>query len=412
MYSYLLVKTFINRNEDYKMKLLYVNNVMEDISPGYKEKIYSQCIAFEELGFETYLYTSSTGGIIIYKIKDGIFNQIYKRNYKYNYYVKSDRIKNRLTLKRYREFISGMYYAEDLIKPDVTYIRRIYPLLSNFITFIKSVKKLNKIIVYEYPTFPWEKEMIKGKSYIFYILDKIYYKRLISSVDIVTAILGNNIKLPQKFIEITNGIDVDKNKAKALTLYKDRINLIGVANLQYWHGFDRIIEGLRDYYTKNNNIVQVNFHIVGVGHELNNLKNMVNNYGLDKYVIFHGQKAGNELNKLFDECQIGIGSLGLYKMNMKVASTLKAREYCSRGIPFIIGYDEKGFDDNFEYILKVSNNDNPINIEKVIEFYEKTYKNPEVINNIRHYAKENFNWKKIMNPVAENIKTIYKINNR
>ena len=40
------------------------------------------------------------------------------------------------------------------------------------------------------------------------------------------------------------------------------LHLIGVAEVHYWHGFDRLVRGLADYY-RNNPEYKVYFHIVG-----------------------------------------------------------------------------------------------------------------------------------------------------
>ena len=40
------------------------------------------------------------------------------------------------------------------------------------------------------------------------------------------------------------------------------LNLIGVAEIHRWHGFDRLIRGLADYYSKPKNYI-VRFHVVG-----------------------------------------------------------------------------------------------------------------------------------------------------
>ena len=40
------------------------------------------------------------------------------------------------------------------------------------------------------------------------------------------------------------------------------LNLIGVAEIHQWHGFDRIIKGLANYYSKRQDYI-VKFHVVG-----------------------------------------------------------------------------------------------------------------------------------------------------
>lgn len=42
----------------------------------------------------------------------------------------------------------------------------------------------------------------------------------------------------------------------------DELHLIGVAEVHYWHGFDRLVRGLAAYYDRGRSY-KVYFHIVG-----------------------------------------------------------------------------------------------------------------------------------------------------
>ena len=50
------------------MKSLYITFLNEDIRPGYKMKIHSQCKAFYDLGYDSYLYIVKKFGMGLYKI--------------------------------------------------------------------------------------------------------------------------------------------------------------------------------------------------------------------------------------------------------------------------------------------------------------------------------------------------------
>ena len=43
---------------------------------------------------------------------------------------------------------------------------------------------------------------------------------------------------------------------------ENELHLIGVAEIHFWHGFDRLIKGLKEYYAHNPGY-KVYFHIVG-----------------------------------------------------------------------------------------------------------------------------------------------------
>ena len=58
-------------------------------------------------------------------------------------------------------------------------------------------------------------------------------------------------------------------------------------------------------------------------------------------------------------------------------------------------------DENIYFVCKVTNDATPININSVIDFYEKMYNGKDFIEDMRVYAKEHLLWKKILRPVIE-----------
>jgi hypothetical protein len=54
-------------------KIVYISNVCEDITPGYKEKIRAQASSFAEAGFKTYLYTLQKMRAVLFRIEKGEF---------------------------------------------------------------------------------------------------------------------------------------------------------------------------------------------------------------------------------------------------------------------------------------------------------------------------------------------------
>ena len=60
--------------------------------------------------------------------------------------------------------------------------------------------------------------------------------------------------------------------------------MTGVANLNFWHGFDRIISGLAEYY-KGNHSRKAYLNIVGNGAIIEELKAQCSALGIEEYVI-------------------------------------------------------------------------------------------------------------------------------
>jgi hypothetical protein len=65
-----------------------------------------------------------------------------------------------------------------------------------------------------------------------------------------------------------------------------------------------------------------------------NLKNLASRLRINDHIIFHGFVHGKELDRLFEQNHIAVGSLGIHRIGLNQLSILKAREYCARGIPF------------------------------------------------------------------------------
>lgn len=88
----------------------------------------------------------------------------------------------------------------------------------------------------------------------------------------------------QRTVRISNGVDFDTvplrktiNNNSSPTLH-----LIGVAEVHYWHGYDRLIHGLGEYYRQYHD-KEIYFHIVG---------------GVWKSEMYHSQHAPGFMNSL------------------------------------------------------------------------------------------------------------------
>ena len=67
----------------------------------------------------------------------------------------------------------------------------------------------------------------------------------------------------------------------------------------------------------------------------------------------------------------------------------------------IIGYNDTRFSSNAEYIMQVSNSSEPLNMQDVIDFYNKTASQEGLSLKMRKFAAEHFTWDRIMLPVVE-----------
>lgn len=379
------------------MKVLYITFINEDLRPGYKTKIHSQCKAFHKLGVESYLYIVKKYGMALYHIGDDetIINE-YRSNHKRKSEEKN--IYDELNLIQF--WASQLKIIVKNIQPDMVYVRRIVPLNPWLMRVLSWIKKRGIKIIYEYPSHPWKNEMIKSGRKVFYLLDCFYYKRLIRLVDIITY-MGVYLGDDSKFLKLSNAVDVMTFPVHKKRNTKD-VALIGVAHLAYYHGYDRVIRGMGEYYASNPKR-DVLFHIVGPVDAGLGLEMLAEECGVAEKVIFHGFQSGKDLDLLFDYADIGVECLAMFRRDSEetaVSGSLKSREYLARGVPFIMSGKMDIPVKELEFIFELVESEECVNISKILEWYDNLKQTPE---NIRAYAIQNLSWTYQMEKVLKKL---------
>ncbi|MDN5343662.1 MAG: hypothetical protein PWP28_2542 [Oceanotoga sp.] len=316
-------------------------------------------------------------------------------------------------------FFSKLMDIENKMKKinncEIIYIRDLGVMNLFLFHIFKKLKKRKNILILEMPTplrAVYRETLNSNENYIKKKLKLLSYnileKNLFDYFHIIVeyAPEKNRIldKYKNKIIMINNGLDLSSIRIKEKNKDNKKLNILSIANNSKWHGYDRVIKGMYEYYKKNPK-KDVYYHCVGEGSELQNLKNLVKELKLEKYVIFHGTKTGEELDEIVDDSDIAFGSLANHRKAMYVDSALKNREYCARGIPFVIASDDSDFPESFPYVYRISQDETPVNIEKVIKFYD-SIKNKNYIEEMRKYAEKNLTWDIKMRPVIERIKEL------
>lgn len=245
----------------------------------------------------------------------------------------------------------------------------------------------------EIPTYPYDKEYVDSHLPLKVIktVETHYRKTFRLYVDLMLTFSNEKRIFGVNTLKIDNGIDIEEIPVKLKSKISSEVHLIAVASMSFWHGYDRIIEGLNIFYNSSPlPSKKVYLHLVGNTENPESLKyqKLVRLYNLSEYVIFHGYKTGDELNSLFDSAHLALGCLGVHRKGIINIKSLKNAEYCARGIPFV--YSE--VDDSFEnksFILKVNPDDSPIDINSLIKFSLSQDDTPI---KIRDYAIKHLTW--------------------
>ena len=280
-----------------------------------------------------------------------------------------------------------------------TYIR--YPFADKWFLEILAFQKMRRIkTVVEIPTYPYDKEYPYGRIKV---EDAYYREKIKEYVDLMVTYSADREIWGIKCVSLFNGIDIGENKIAVKRRQEKELVMIAVSSMAFWNGYERLIEGMRIYYSRTVS-VPVRLKLVGKGPEENYYRMLSEKYKLMKYIEFCGELKGEELDEAYDQSDIAISSLGAYKKGVYAGCPLKGGEYCARGLPMVSGVNDIRFSDNAAFVLKVPNNAEPIDIYGIISFYEKVSSDSDFKEQIRQYAEKYLSWESIMQPIAEYLK--------
>ena len=283
------------------------------------------------------------------------------------------------------------------------------------IHLFKKMRKAGIHAVTEIPTYPYDAEFV-GFPFLTRMnlkIDQLFRNKLSAQMDAIVTFSDAKEIFGQRTICISNGVDLDSiplHQPLAISHQPSAIHLIGVAEVHYWHGYDRLIAGIGEYYsqqlTVNSQHPDVYFHIVGgvAPSEMYDsihapgFKELMNKYNIADHVIFHGQLFGDALTEVFNQCQFAIGSLARHRSGITNIKTLKNREYATRGIPFIYSEQDSDFD-NQPYVLRAPADESPIDILSIIHFMDGFQMKPMEIRG----TVINLSWKAQMKEVINKV---------
>ena len=230
------------------MKILFLIFHGFDPNNGISKKISYQLEAFKANGHEAHLcYMDENGSkrriaddTVIADYGNGKKGKILKRT----------------------EFGSIIDYA---IKQhiDFVYIRSNHNANPFTINMVRRMKKVGMKVVMEIPTYPYDQEYFNKSMRRQLIQDKLFRNIFAKQLDAIVTFSEEYYIFGQQTIRISNGIDFNSVRMKKDSSHpSDELHLIGVAEIHRWHGFDRVIQGLAEYYTQPRNL-KVYFHVVG-----------------------------------------------------------------------------------------------------------------------------------------------------
>lgn len=359
--------------------------------------------------------------VYIYNVSEkyiGVLNKIdlqVKELQKSNIYTKKVNLyKNSINMKIMNKlpFIPNyssikLYVVLSKCDYDHVYIRK----MSVDLVFLLALKNARKKkpemkIMLEIPTYPYDGERKRWIDKFQLLSDKFVRKFLKKYVDVILTYSDDKEIFNIPTINLSNAANTKLRKKKPTN--SNAINIIAVANFDFWHGYDRFIRGLKKYY-ENKGTRKIVLHLVGAGREIEYYKELSANLIKTGNVVFHGVKFGEDLEKLYDIAEIGLDAMGRHRSDVFYNSSLKGKEYGRVGLPIISGVKtELDYDDEFKYYFRVPASEDDINISNVIWFYDNIYyyhcDKEKIINEISRYTIKRFDVSVIWNKVTYFIK--------
>ncbi len=196
---------------------------------------------------------------------------------------------------------------------------------------------------------------------------------------------------------IVEKIPLIKNSVKNL----DEIEIGFIAGtFSPWHGLDILLNECIEYSEKifKEKII---LNLIGKVDSKNKLKSLkLNNLNRNIKVIIHGRLDQKEYQKILSKCNLGIGSLAMYRTGVKEGATLKVREMLAMGLPVYSGHVDTALPDEFPFYKN-----NVVKLKNIIDFAKATASfTPKEIREASYPFISKHFWLKIL---TEDIKKLY-----
>jgi len=301
-------------------------------------------------------------------------------------------------LFRIRPMLKAAYNAIRQFDPDIILWR--YDIINVPGFFNPKRIKPDVLFVSEHQTKEMEELALSLAGRIKIPLLRLYEKRIfLRSVDALVGVtteiaeyermrLGRTIPI---YVH-TNGINVKLcTQAQYTPFTGDVMKLVFVGSATArWHGIDRLLRGIARYHGD----VRIELHMVGI--VTPDIQDLIASLDIGGKIIFHGVCYGGDLDAIFNQAHMAVGTLGIHRQNLHYGSTLKVREYMARGVPFLLSYIDEDIEDDFPLCLRLRADESAVDMDEVVQFMtdiEKQY-GQRIPSLMRSYALEHMDYEK------------------
>lgn len=376
---------------NHKMKKLLSVNLWYE---KYGNKTRAQLKSFRKAGFITHVATVISNNdhkeVVVINISDNTSSNSIKDN------TNSEKFIFRYSSNNYRDLFKELFSFCINEKYDFIYLRR---LMSKLLYAAPLFKNLSKTvpIVYEIPTYPLD----TGNGFLYSTRDKIemlVYKMYNKYIRLTLAnLIDDKINLPANWQIFHNALDIDNYKELPYPELSDTIKLIIVANISEYHRYDRILDSIKNYDGEYKVCLTV---ISPESNAYSLLKEKASALNIASNITFLDSKSMNEILDIAKDFHIGIAQLSTSEKGSNLVNTLKSKDYCAMGLPFVSTCFDTSFEKDFPYAYVTKSMDEEINLKEVINWYIGIRDDYEYRHNMYNYAKNNLQYDKFVKQIT------------
>lgn len=186
---------------------------------------------------------------------------------------------------------------------------------------------------------------------------------------------------------IPDGVVANAFPRHRAPVFDGTVNMVflkGATTDAVYNGIDRLVQSLKASALKEK------FNLTIIGPNQQEDVKMVEQLGMQEYIHFKGFMSKEELDVELNTYHLGVSTLALHRKGIRSTSTIKSREYCARGIPFIYGHHDPDLSESIiagKYCLELPADESLIDFEAVYDFVCAIYAQGSSMDGLCEFAK-------------------------
>ena len=179
------------------------------------------------------------------------------------------------------------------------------------------------------------------------------------------------------------------------------------SNVSDWHAYDRVIRGIANYNSTHRG-VSITLDIIGAGTAIDKLTQLTKTLGQEDAINFVGPIEEEQIiAHLSQHYDLAFSTLGMHRKGVDYDSSMKSRDFCLAGLPFVLAADDFSFPKEKPYWMYAPQNDSAIDMELCLAFFnDLKIQHPHYHTEMTQYALTALGWDNCFAGIIAKIKAI------